>query len=101
MSAHQGQSDDPRPIKSNTEENYNPESEIDSALTDSAFEFLLFFSLLQICPPCFGSSFQPASGVSSTPHPSYISSFCSSQHRVIAFIQERGYPRLTVPTHHL
>ena len=46
MSAHQGQSDDPRPITSNTEENYNPESEIDSALTDSAFEFLLCFTSL-------------------------------------------------------
>ena len=53
-----------------------------------------FFSLhlFQLCPPCFGSSSQPASGaspsschrpfhcVSSVLHPSYVSSPCSSQH---------------------
>ena len=51
MTAHQGQSADPRPIRSNTEEKthtaiYNSESAIDSALVESACELLLFFTSL-------------------------------------------------------
>ena len=51
MTAHEGQSADPRPIEANTEEKthtaiHNSESEIDTALVDPAFEFLLFFTSL-------------------------------------------------------
>ena len=61
----------------------------------SLIQLLNFFissHLFQLCLPCFGSSFQHASGsssssfhrpfhgVSSAPHPSYFSSFCSTQH---------------------
>ena len=90
--AHEGQSADPHPIKSNTEEKthtaiYNAESEIDSALIDSAFEFLLVFTSLStpssflrlLLSACFRILlfFLPSSlfnCVSSAPHPSYL--FC-------------------------